>query len=307
VKIGFSEYDPLAYIHKKDFPDAEITRPGTDTDLLHIHQTCLMTVNGYIHDTLYQGGRLYIPGATLSMLKSRSNVTGVLDFGRITSQLKRIRIAQSMVTPDTNTLPYDKVFITVPEAVVQPILVMGGYLIPHDEQTFYRVADNAFALNLSKLNYMEKLYESARYRDIFKDLELPITPMNPSLVDAEQARSLATIRKYLSLNNSFLLDLGVDNLALRKVFLEHSNIPGVFKTQLSPTLPMVVGYGKLSDYAVSKSREGLYSVHSQDAHYNNHLMSHMAPHQVQTYNDHRLPGDTHRLTQGFFLDITTTR
>lgn len=306
IRIGFSEYDALAYLHKKDFPDVEITRPGTDTDLALVNQTCLMTVNGYIYDSLYQSGRLYIPGATLAMLCSRTNVMGVLDFGQITPNLARIKITPSMVTDENNVLPYNKVFITLPSAVVQPLLVMGGYLIPYDTESFYRVSDNSFALNLSALNYTEKLYETSRYRDIFKDLDVPVSVSNPQMVDADLVRSLITIRKYLSLNNSFMVDLGVGNLALTKIFLEHSRIPGVFKTQVSPSMPMVMGYGKLTEYAVTKNREALYSVHSQDAHYNNHLVSHMPAHQVQVHNDHRLPGDTHRLAQGFFLDITTT-
>lgn len=307
VKIGFTQYDELAYTHKKDFPDVEVTRPGTDTDLAKIHATCLMTVNGYVYDTVYQGGRLYIPGATLSMMHCRSNVMGMLDFGKITPTLKRIKITPSMITMESNILAYDKVLITVPEAVQQPMLVMAGYIVPYDPETFYRVSDTSFALNLSKLSYTEKLYEAMRYRDIFKDLDVEVSPLNPQMVDANEVRSLVTIKKYLSLNNSFLVDLGVDNVSLKKVFLEHSNIPGTFKTQISPTMPMIVGYGKISEYAVSKHQDALYTVYSQDAHYNNYLVSHMPAYLTQVHNDHRVPGDTHRLSQGFFLDITTSR
>lgn len=305
VKIGFTEYDNLSYMHKKEFPDVEITRPGADTDLQRVHKTCLMTVNGYIYDSLYQAGRLYIPGATSSMLRSKANVTGVLDFSSFTRNLTRRAITSSMITTEPNILAYDKVFITFPTEVSQPMLVMGGYLIPYNPEHFYRVSDSSFALCLSKINYTEKLFETMRYRDIFKDLNVPVSTVNPQLVDANVVRSLATIRRYLSLSNSFVIDLATPNLSTRKVYLEHSNIPGVFRTQTAPNLPMVTGYGKLNEYNVTKNADNLYSVYAQDAFYNNHLVTHMPPQDTQVYNDHRVPGDVHRLSQGFFLDITT--
>lgn len=305
VKIGFTEYDDLAYMHKKEFPDVEITRPSTDTDLERIHKTCLMTVNGYIYNSLFQANRLYIPGATASMLRSKANVTGVLDFSSFTSDLIRRAITPSMIATEPNILAYDKVFITFPVEVMQPMLVMGGYLVPYSPEYFYRVSDSSFVLCLSKLNYTEKLFETMRYRDIFKDLDVPVSEVNPQLVDANVTRSLATIRKYLSLSNSFMIDLGTPNLTTGKIYLEHSNIPGVFKTQIEPKFPMVIGYGKLNEYSVTKNAQGVYSVYTQDAIYNNHLVTYMPAQDTQVYNDHRVPGSTHRLSQGFFLDITT--
>lgn len=305
VKIGFTEYDDLAYMHKKEFPDVEITRPSTDTDLERVHKTCLMTVNGYIYNSLFQANRLYIPGATASMLRSKANVTGVLDFSGFTNNLIRRAITPSMVTTEHNILAYDKVFITFPTEVVQPMLVMAGYLVPYNPEYFYRVSDTSFVLCLSKLNYTEKLFETMRYRDIFKDLGVAVSEVNPQLVDANVVRSLATIRKYLSLNNSFMVDLATSNLTTSKIYLEHSNIPSVFKTQVEPKLPMVVGYGKLNEYSVTKNADGVYSVYTQDAVYSNHLVSHMSAQDVQVYNDHRVPGDVHRLSQGFFLSIST--
>lgn len=307
TKMGEHGYDPLAYFYKNDFPEVEITRHGTDTDLSLVHNTCLMTVNGYVHRTEYINNKLYIPQATASMLRSRANVTGLLDFSKLTPSLVKIALTASMVTDDLNTLAYDKVFITAPVTVQQPMLVMAGYLVPYDEECFYRVSDTAFALRLSRLSYMEKLYELSHYRDIFKDLGVEVSPLNPQMVNAEEVRSLAVIRKFLSLHNSFLVDLQTDNLSFKKVYLEHSNIPGTFTTEVPPTMPLFTGYGKVSEYAVQRSNGSKYDVHTQDCHYNNHLLSHMSPDKCKVYNDHRVPGQTHRLSQAFFLDITTTR
>lgn len=307
VKMGYHEYDHLAYIHKADFPDVEVTRPSTDTDFRQIHQTCLMTVNGYLHPTEYVSGKLYIPGATHSMLRSGGNATGLLDFGAITPALKRHTITPSMVTQDTNVGAYDKVFITFDVPIQQPILILAGYLITYDPGTFYRISDNTFALCLSKLQYMEKLYELNRYRDIFKHLDVPVSPLNAQMVDTETVRSLAVIRRLLSLNNSLLIDLEVDNFSLHKTYMDSSKIPGTFTTQTRPDRPIVVGYGKLAEYAVRRDNEYRYSVFTQDCHYNNHLFSRMNQSKIKAYNDSRAPGMTHNLVEAFFLDMTTDR
>lgn len=307
TKMGHHEYDQLAYIHKSDFPDVQVTRPKTDTDLLKVHQTCLMTVNGYVHSTTYTSGKLYIPQATHSMLKSKANVTGILDFSKVAPNMTKLSITPEMVTEDPGILAYDKVFITFNEPVQQPLLIMAGYIIPYDTDNFYRVSDTSFALCLSKLQYMERLYELSRYRDIFKNLEVPVSPLNPHMVDTEVVRSLMVIKRLLSTHNSFMVDLKIDNFSTKKIYLNHSKIPGTFTTQTLPNIPLFVGYGKVSEYTVRRDNEFRYTVHTQDCHYNNHLMSYMGQNKIKVFNDHRKPGDTHRLAQAFFLDMTTER
>lgn len=307
TKVGENSYDELSYFYKSDFPDVEVTRPTTGTDLLKVHESCLLTVNGFVHTTAYSQKKLYILNATKGMLRARANVVGILDFSALTPKLKKFTITPQMVSVDVNTLAYDKVLITFEEPVVQPVLVMAGYLVFYDPECFYRISDNSFALRLSKMQYMEKLYELSRCRDIFKDLEVPVSPLNPEMVDADTVRSLTTIAKLLSLENSFMVDLGTDNLSLKKIYLEHSKIPGTFATEKSPALALITGYGKVSEYSVQMNNDIKYSVYTQDMHYNNYLLSHMKPQTCKVYNDNRLPGQTHGLTQAFFLDITTER
>ena len=94
-KIGFNSYDPTAYYHKENFPDVEVTRPGTDTDLELLHKNFLMTVNGYIYSTEYIGGKLYIPNATMSMIRSRANAMGLINFTNL-GQITKTKITPSM-------------------------------------------------------------------------------------------------------------------------------------------------------------------------------------------------------------------
>ena len=304
AKIGRHEYDQLAYYFKENFPDVRITRHGATMDIDRLEATFLWSINGYVQNTVRDGEHLYIPGAVAGMLRSRCNKVGMLNFSGLTDKIKKLPITEQQVSADVNISAYEKVFITFDEPVVSPILVMAGYLIFENPEFFYRISDSTFVLHLHRVNYMEKLYELTKYRDIFKDLDVPVSPNNPTQVDTADVRSLATIKKFLSLGNSFVVDTGNPNgLKTEPLYLEKSNIPGNFRTHKLPILPMIVGFGKLTEYHKSEINDRRWTVYSQDAVYNNYLFSATNHHLINTYNGHRTPHTTYRQTQGFFLDI----
>lgn len=304
VKIGEHVYDELAYYHKENFPDIRLTRPGLDTDLSLLHNKALMTVNGYIYPTVYQDNELYIPNATKSMLKSRSNSIGILSFNKLSSNLTKHKITVEMVTAEAPTSMFEKAIITFDQDIGHPILVMCGYMLFEDPEVFYRISSRSFALRLDRLNYVEKLYELQRQRDIFKELEIPTSTNNASMIDATVARSDETIKKFLSSFNSFLVEVPVTSLSTKKIFLEHSSVPGNFRTEMEPTLPIMVGYGKIAEYFKKKNNDQKHTVYINDAYYNQHLFSSMSHQDIKVYNDHRTPGNTYRLSQAFFLEIS---
>jgi len=305
TKIGENVYDELAYYHKENFPDVELKRPGIDTELSLLHNKALLTVNGYVYPTVYQDERLFIPNATKSMLKSRSNNIGILSFNKLAGNSIKHKITAAMVTAESPTSMYEKAIITFNTDIDYPILVICGYMVFEDPEVFYRVSSNSFALRLDRLNYIEKLYELQRQRDIFKELDIPVSPNNPSLIDASIARADITITKFLSSFNSFLVELPVSNLEIKKIFLEHSTVPGNFRTEIEPVYPIIVGYGKIAEYIKKKNNDNKYTVYINDAYYNQHLFSSMSIDEIRVYNDHRVVGNTYRLSQAFFLDIST--
>lgn len=304
VKIGFELYDPLAYYHKENFPDVEVIRDSFHTDLSLLHTKALMTVNGYVYPTEFSGNRLYIPNATKSMLKSRANHIGILSLNSLSSPIVKTPILPEMISREnTFTTQYNKSILTFDRDVGHCILVVNGYLIFEDPEIFYRVSSNSFALRVDRIQYLEKLYELNRYRDIFEELEIPTSINNPSVVSTEVAISDEKITKFLSTFNSFLIELPVTSITTNKIYLEHSNIPGNFRTELEVRYPFISGYGKMSEYVVRKNNDSKYTVYSVDSFYRNHLMSYLNPTIMKIHNDNFLVGDEYRLSQGFFLDV----
>ena len=304
-KINYEEYDQLAYYHKENFPDVEIIREGINTDLEIIHNKYLVTINGYIYNTIYSNSKLYVPNATKSMLKSKSNNVGILSFKDLPSNLNKIPITAANITAENSSIDlFNKIILTFNEEIYVPILVLAGYMIFEDSETFYRVSPNSYVLRLDKLNYIEKLYELYRYRNIFEELEVPVSTVNPSLIDGTLVRSDAIIIKFLTLFNSFIINLPVNSLTLGKIYLERTSIPGNFRTEIEPKYPLVAGYGKICEYIKKKNNDYKYTVYTNDAYYNNHLFSYLPSNTINVYNNHRVVTDTYRLSQAFFRKIT---
>ena len=302
--IGNTLYDAAAYYDKESLPDVEVTRPNTETDLSIVHNKCLVTVNGYVYPTTMIDDRLYIANATKSMVKSKKNNVGILSFENFGTTLKKTVVTDSMVTADTNQSLYQKAIITFSDEIISPILAVGGYMIFEDPETFFRISNNSFVLKLEKLNFIEKLYELNRTRDIFDELNVPTSINNSTMIDGAVAKSDITIRKFLTLFNSFMVDVGTTNLHTRKIYLEHSNVPGNFRTEKLPNKPILVGQGKVGEYVVRQRNTTKYNVYVADAYYNQSLINNTAFQSAEKiYNDHRLVGSTYRLSQAFFLDI----
>lgn len=300
AKIGGHSYDPSQLENKANYPDLEITRPGIPVDMSEVYSRCLFTINGFLYPSLHEGNSIYIPNATHNLLKSRSNQVGIISSP---SHLVTTKIEPEMITTDGNIPLFKKAIITFPEEVDTCILSLAGYPVFEQPEFFYRVSPTSFVLRLDRLDYVDRLYELNRYTNIFDDLGVENSINNPSMLDGNMIRSNLIVERFLSLHNSFIVEFPGRLLEPKRIYLEHSNVPGNFRTEVEPVLPMVGGKGKFIEYMSSKKNSIKYTIHTTDAYTNNHLYSKFTRDKLSMYNDHREPGRTYYLSQGFFLDV----
>lgn len=301
TRYGHNEYDQLAFYHKDNFPDVVILRPNTD--LSKLHTKALMTVNGYIYPTMYVDSKLYIRNVTNNMLKSRNNHIGIISFADYPGELDKIKITTDMISTEPTYSLYNRAIITFNKDIERLILVIAGYLIFENTPTLTRISNRDFVLNLSTINYLEKIYELARYRNIFTDLDLPTSTLNPSVFDANLARSDAVVLKFLTLNNSFAVNLEVDDLRVNPIYLDKTSVPANYRCDIKPVYPIMAGYGKFVEYIWRKNNDTKYNIYTDDAYYNNHLFTYQNQEYINTINDHRNPNKTYRLSSAKFLKI----
>lgn len=300
---GVNLYDEIARWDKEILPDIHLFRPNVTTDYSLIQNKALVTINGYVHQTKLIDDKLWVMGATESMLKSKVNHIGLLSFSRNANNLLKYEILPNNISSDVGHSLYEKLFITFEQDITYPILILAGYLILPDPQFFYRVSPKTFALSIDKLNYIDKLYELYRYRDIFKNLDLTVNPNLNDIINVNEAISDSTITKFMTLNNTFLVDANVNNITQDKIYLHQSTLAGSYLYDTEPLYPVVAGMGKFVEYW-KRMYDGKYILRTTDSYYNNLLFSRLPKEDVTYFNNVRDPLNTYRLSNAYMLKLT---
>lgn len=307
VKLGYHVLDSSGIVDKLERPDVEITRPLVPSDVVEVHNKCLVTANGYIEPTEVYNQRLFVKGLTKKLLISNSNQIGIISFAEMEENLVIKPIEKSYVTSEGSYELYNKAIITFPEPVKEGFLVIAGYMVFENPEFLYRVSDKAFMLRLDRLSYLEKLNELRRYRDIYDELGVEVSVVNPTAAQIQDLMSQETIKNFLSLNNSFYVETPNYSLETKRIYLESSTVPGQFRTELEPVLPFIGGEGKVVEYKCRRRNNSKYTVYTTDAYVNNHLFTKAPLPHPGLINGHRIVGRTHSLSQGFFLEVTLNK
>jgi hypothetical protein len=259
-QIGFQT--PLNYPIDL-LPDLQISRPNYTTDLSLINKYCLATVNGFLHQTDYDGTYAYIQKGAVTMRKSNMNLFGFLSFLDI-GQVSTFAIAPSSVYADTSNGTAglsQKMYLNIGQDVTgkSVALSLGGYLVLPDPGIFYQVGTSTFCLNTNALPLLARFFESSQYLDL-TSLGLDNSILNPNLINAAQLLSDATLLKYLELPQSFWIVIDSPTLYYTPEYIESSHLPGNFIAYTRPINPLIVGYGRMAEYWTTYE-DGQYSVH----------------------------------------------
>jgi len=283
--------------------DLSITRPQYSTDLELIHTHCLVSVNGYYHMTDSDGVKAYVYEGAKTMRKSHLNLLGILSFLDI-GQLTKVRLDKDLIVGQTETSPLrEKIYFSVPNNLDNKsyMLVLGGYLVFPDGDSFYRNGTHSFVLDLNKLPYLERLFESSLYLDL-KDLHLTELDFNPETINVNEAWSDDVIKNYLTLNQSYLVIIDTPNLATNKIHLRHSHLPGMFTAYQDPVYPLIVNYGKAVEYWKTYE-DGYWSVTVEDSFFRNYILSQQPTYMNSVVSNNLVPNQPFHHSQGYLLEI----
>lgn len=304
---GHVPYDPSMLANKHNFKDAIITRPGEPTDMYDVHTKALITINGFIHPTVFQDNKLYVKEAASSMLRSGYNHVGIISFTNLKQKLEKITITKEMITPADGYSYYDKVIITFPKRIDGFILVFAGYLIMENSEHLVRISDKSFAFYPSKLCLVDRLQELNKYYNILEELGVEQSVVDDSLALFEEVTSDRVIEKLLTRYNTFLLNFKGLLVGYDCNQLEHTSIPNNYRTQELPTKILIGGQGKIIEYKSKSFNRFKHTILTTDAYYNNLTNTYTPRYALELINKNRIPGDTYRLSSVIFLDIWFTK
>lgn len=274
-----------------DIHDLVITRPKYDTDLAMIHNYCLVTVNGFIHNTDTDGMKAFVYNGADTMRKSRVNHLGILSFldvGKVT----KVKLQDSNIyNPDGRPLK-ERIYLNIPEAGPGKtvLLSLGGYLVFQEADTFWQLSDTRYALDITRLPMVERYFESNEFIDL-SGLELSVSSDNEDLVNVEQFFTDATIHKYFGLSQTFAIVIDTEYLFTEKSVIRNSNLPGMFTVYEDPVDPLFVGYGRMAEYW-KVEEDGFWAVNVQDNYYRNYVFTYTADRRRVNVTPNAVPGMT---------------
>ena len=286
--------------------DLKLTRPGYETNMSLIHTHCLTSIHGLLHNTDTDNIAAYVVDAGKVIHKrghSHVGITSFLDIGAVT----KVKINQDNIGRLEPTTPLcEKTVFTVEEPLdgKSYMLSFGGYLVTPEEGVFYRSGEKSFTICPQALNFLERYLDSKDIIDL-SSLGIPVSDINQDVVTLEHLMLDETIKKYLTLSQSFLIIVDTPYIAYNKIHVRGSPLPGRFTSYQNPSYPMVVGYGRLAEYW--KTEEACHwSLAVPDNYYRHFIAGQQPTSFIKMVNDHLLSSKPLYLSRGFLLEMAGT-
>lgn len=292
---------------KSELLDLKLTRQKYRTDMALVHDHCMVSVNGYYHRTDHADGAAYVYDGAVSMRKSKLNHVGILSFLDI-GKLEKVSLAAPRIAPAVpGTKLSEKLVFSVDHDLEGKsfFLVLGGYLVMPGEGVFWQSSDHSFTLDLNRLPYVERLFESSKYLDL-SSLDITPLPINAQAYNVPELFSDEVIKKYMTMSQSFLVIVDVARLVTNKIHVRKSNLPGVFTTYQDPSYPLIVNYGKAAEYW-KVQEDGHWSMTVEDSFLRNYVLSEQPVQSKTTVTSQLRPDQPFTHSRGFLLEIAGYR
>lgn len=264
----------------------------SNSDMKFINDTSLATVNGFVHDSSASQNTMFIRGGHGSAKKANTFAAGIVSFGDI-GALTRHKLKTEFIEEfETDTPIAEKLRFRVPG--IDPnkafFLVLGGYLIFPQEGIFYRTEEDGFALNLNRLNIVEKLLESVNFIDLTSlNLIQPNNMLQPGWFTSD-ILSKEVIQRYMVLSQSFLVTVDAPSIGVKRNVLTNEPYPGKFLVAAEPVNPIMGGHGRLFEYWPIETKIG-WNIDCADNFRRNYIFSESGP------NRHKQVDATEDITQ----------
>lgn len=294
---------PVGY-PSSEHSDLIITRPNKRIDLTLLDTHCLITVNGFIHNTFSvvdDTKKIYVLDGGSSIGKNNENHIGILSFLHL-GKINKINILEDDITlkevkniiplrdadkedifnlyppitgldgPDTYSVKFN---IPNTEDTLNKsfILILGGYIIPITKDIFIKTGSHTFLLHLNNLPLLERYYESKQYINI----EDYVTEQNDVDDVLYEERIYKNIKKLFLMSQSFLVIIDGGDLKTELISLRTSNIPDKYISHIKPKYPLLAGYGRIAEY-IDMYDDDSWSVNTHKATTNNYLVDKVYKH-----------------------------
>lgn len=279
-----------------------LTRQGTP--MRDVGKYCMASVNGFFHMTDSDDEAFYVVDGGRTMRHSNRNELGLYNYEGIGS-IQCVPIKDDMVHQRWPAQPLSKQCYIEPDIDLSKktvMLVFMGYLHALDSATFYRVNDNTYCLDLENYPLLERYYEASKTLDL-TSLQLNTTGANGKKVELAHFLSAETIRAMMALSQSFLVAVDNPYMYVKREAIRRTTTPGNYITYTKPTLPMMLGTGRMAEYW-TQVEDGQWAV-TVNCGFRDNLLVHTTNSESSRVapGDNRIAFNPMELSRAFFLKI----
>jgi len=234
---------------KWDKEDLLIWRDDVNPETLA--RNAMFTVNGLFHPAEYGPDGVHVHMGNRTLRQSNDNQIGLYSFANV-GNLSYIPITDEMVTAQRDGASlHTGVYVTLPETTDMNgkmfLVVLGGYLQVLGK-TYTRVGERTYRIELANLMMVERFYDSWKDLDLADTLGFTQYDFNDTLFEVGEILEDETVRKFLTMPQSFFVAVGTDSFFQELIPVEHSGLPGRYYDYETTRYPLMGAYGRMLEY-----------------------------------------------------------
>lgn len=235
-----------------DLTDALITKSSVTSSKF---ENALVTINGFLHRSGVTKAGLLVKDAGATLDASMKNQVGIISFAKL-APIKTVGLKDSQILRvDENVPLYNSAFINLGVDLTSKSIIMslGGYFNMSGIEVI-NPEMGIIKLQLTQANLHKRLLESIGKLNL-KSLDLFMPDNTPKSIPVAQAIDDVTIRKYLTLSQTFFVVVDTPALSVNRIMLGDVPKSGIYECANEPKLPLVTSIGLLPEY--NKVKQGL--------------------------------------------------
>lgn len=250
IRLANSQLHPDIPLETDQEIDVLLRKPGANYE--NIVKYGLATINGFLHRLDWNQHGVYAIGAGRSRHQSGKHRVGLLDFQHI-GPLSVLGITPNMLYKRRPEQPYtEAVYIELPEPIGQRkvLLSIGGWL--HiAEKDFQIVGDTVLRIDFRNYPWFKRFIQTKDWLNLDS---LDLAPEDNGSYSIAKLNADATLERWLTLPQSFVVLVDTGELAYGFSELESTQLPGRYYSAVKPQYPVIVGDGRLAEPIVTFER-----------------------------------------------------
>lgn len=299
-------YNKAMGLPKSELNDLKLTRDNVDYDRLY--KTCLATVNGFFHRLNYTTESVNILDGGTSGFYANKNKVGLFylgDLGDVT--VVPIQDKQVFGNPQGDPLKKE-LFVEIDERAgdltnKSVLLVIGGYLHLPDGDLIRRTDDRVYSVDFTRYPWPQRFYDMWDNLDL-SDLtqNFDRSTVNDRQVSIKDLYSDDTIRRLLTMSQSFFVIVDTPELIADRDLIESNDLPGSYVTHQQPIYPLILGPGRFHEYWFRWEYDR-WVLNIEDWQHPNYIFETTGWAEENSIDDGRTPYQVIDYTQAFFWKL----